>query len=233
MEVHETSRSGGRYRGAAQGPLRVICFATYVSDASAQKPDHRDARNFLLALRGEALDGPSVIPVAGETRILEASNANDSLDWFGEMAADYLASSPLRPPFVLVPIPTTKATLESSSGPWTALLAHAIAGAGVDADVIDCLRWKAPLSASERRACSASELYEGLSVIEKLDAHVPVILVDYLFMSSATIRACARRLAESGAEVAAAITAGRTASRDEYGAFSVVVGELSAFTPGH
>lgn len=234
MVVHETKQAEPRSsQPQRQGPLRVICFSTYVSEPSLQKDDHKAARNFLLALRGETVDGASVIPVAGEDRILEAANANDSIDWFGEMAAHYLETSPLAPPFALVPVPTSKVTLESSAGPWTSLLAISIAGAGVEADVVDCLRWKEKLSPSERRACSASELYEGLSVIQKLDPKVPVILVDYLFMSSATIRACARRLSEQGVEVAAAITAGRTASRDEYGAFSVVVGELSEFTPGH
>src|SRR3972149_4708239 len=50
------------------GPLQVVCFSTYVSDPVRQEPRHRDARNFLLALRGERIEAESKIPVGGEGR---------------------------------------------------------------------------------------------------------------------------------------------------------------------
>jgi hypothetical protein len=60
-----------------------------------------------------------------------------------------------------------------------------------------------------------------------------VILVDYLYTSSATLRACSGRLREQGIHVPLAVCAGRTTDQAVHGAFTVVVGEISVFEPGH
>jgi hypothetical protein len=95
----------------------VVCFSTYVSDPVRQEPRHRDVRNFLLALRGERIEAESKIPVGSEERSLSATNANDSIDWFGEMVAQYLTDNDLPRRVALVPVPTSRTTLESSAGP--------------------------------------------------------------------------------------------------------------------
>src|SRR3989304_3037537 len=98
-------------------PLQVVCFSTYVSDPVRQEPRHRDGRNFLLALRGERIEAESKIPVGGEERPLSATNANDSIDWFGEMVARYLTENDFPRRVALVPVPTSRTTLESSAAP--------------------------------------------------------------------------------------------------------------------
>ena len=221
-------------QGTDPAPLRVLCFSTYVSDPLRQEPRHRDVRNFLLALRGERISAESSIPVAGEERLLSSVNANDSIDWFGEMVARYLIDNDLPRRVALVPVPTSRTTLESSAGPWTSLLAISIASNGLDeADIVDTLRWRKPLPPPGHRSSTASELFENLAVTRKLDPQVPVVLVDYLYTSSATLRACAGRLREQGLQVPLAVCAGRTTDQAVHGAFTVVVGEISVFEPGH
>jgi hypothetical protein len=219
---------------AGDGSIQVVCFSTYVSDPGRQEPRHRDVRNFLLALRGERIDAESRIPVGGEERSLSATNANDSIDWFGEMVARYLNDNQLQRNVALVPVPTSRTTLDSSAGPWTSLLAISIASNGLEeADIVDVLRWRSPLPPPGQRSSTAAELFENLAVTRKLDPGVPVVLVDYLYTSSATLRACAGRLREQGIRVPLAVCAGRTTDQAVHGAFTVVVGEISVFEPGH
>lgn len=237
MHTHESPETARAIQNQATAPgkLRVVCFSTYVSDRSRRTERHADVRNFLLALRGERVEGVAKIPIGGEERLLSATNANDSIDWFGEMVVHYLLENGIgAPPLGIVPVPTSKATIDSSAGPWTSLLAISIASNGLEeADIIDTLRWRQAIPPPSQRATTAAELYENLAVTRRLDPQVPLVLVDYLYTSSATLRACAARLEEQGVRVPLALCAGRTTDRVDHGAFTVVVGDVSAFEPGH
>jgi hypothetical protein len=236
MQTHEPKRAVRVSPGSAphRGQLRVVCFSTYVSDRSRPSPQQDDVRRFLLALRGEKFEGVASVPVAGDVRSLSRTNSNDSIDWFGEMVVRYLEANAISAPLALVPVPTSRATLESSAGPWTALLAISIASNGLDdADIVDALRWRRPLPPPGQRSSTVAELYENLSLIQRLDRDVPVVLVDYLYTSSATLRACACLLREQGLRVPLALCAGRTTDREEHGGFTVVVGDIAPFEPGH
>jgi hypothetical protein len=236
MHIHESrdaARTANNHR-PSPAPLKVVCFSTYVSDPERQTPRHRDVRNFLLALRGERFEGVSKIPVHSEERELAAMNANDSIDWFGEMVVDYLLANGVATPFALVPVPTSKATLDSSAGPWTSLLAISIASNGLDdVEVVDALRWRKALDPPSQRSDSVNELYENLAATRRLDPDVPAVLVDYLYTASDTIRACAARLGDQGISVPLALCAGRTTGNADHGAFTVVVGDVAPFEPGH
>jgi predicted amidophosphoribosyltransferase len=187
-----------------------------------------------LALRGEQIEGESKIPVGAEERTLTQLNANDSIDWFGEMVTEYLESCRIRPPFSLVPVPTSKTTLESSAGPWTSLLAISIASNGPgDVSILDVLRWKEPLEAPSQRGQTVSELYENLALLQPLPEGIPVILVDYLFTGSSTVRACAARLQRHGARVLLCLCAGRTATKSAHDPFTVVTGGVHRYEAGH
>jgi len=215
-------------------PLHVVCFSTYVAESTEQTNRHRDVRNFLLALRGEQIVGESKIPVGAEERTLTNENANDSIDWFGEMVTSYVETCHIQPPFSMVPVPTSKTTLESSAGPWTSLLAISIASNGLDGvSILDVLRWKQPLEPPSQRDQTVSELYENLAILQRLPERSPVILVDYLFTSSATLRACAARLRHHGADVLLGLCAGRTATKSSHDPFTVVTGGLHRYEPGH
>lgn len=235
MQAYESHRadavSGER---PSTGPLRVVCFSTYVADRSLQTERHRAARSFLLALRGERVDEVSRVPVGGEERELTAANANDSIDWFGEMVARYLASNLVEPTLLLVPVPTSSSTLDSSAGPWTSLLAISVASNGTEqADVVDALRWKRAVAPPSKRTATAAELYENLAVTRRLDPDVPIVLVDYLFTAPATLQACARRLGDQGVRVHLAVCAGRAAARADHDAFTITTGTLQELEPGH
>ena len=212
--------------------LPVACFSTYVAEPSQQADRHRDVRNFLLALRGEQVSGASAIPVGHDEKTLTSMNTNDSIDWFGEMVVQYLDSYQVLPPFGLVPVPTPQTTLASGAGPWTSLLAISIASNGLeDASVLDLLRWQEPLA--EQRCYTVSELYENLAVIRPFPTDRALVLVDYLFTSSTTLRACAARLRRHGANVVLGLCAGRTAKEAAHDPFTVVTGELQRYRPGH
>lgn len=236
MNIQESQRAGESEKTSSpsRGPLRVVCFSTYVADPVSRTTRHCDVRNFLLALRGEKIEGESTVPVGDDVRRLTSANANDSIDWFGEMVFAYLDSNRLFPPFVLLPVPTSKATLHSSAGPWTSLLAISIVSNGLeDAEILDALRWRKEVPPPSQRTASVAELYDNLAVTRRLDPDVPVVLVDYLFSSSATLRACAAILGQQGVRVSLALCAGRTATQAAHDPFTVVAGDLSEFQPGH
>lgn len=236
MQTFESKQpaQGAETSQSAIHPLHVVCFSTYVAEQSQQTRRHQDVRNFLLALRGESIQGESTIPVGSEDRTLTNQNANDSIDWFGEMVTEYLDGCHIQPPFNLVPVPTSKSTLESSAGPWTTLLAISIASSGLDdVSIQDVLRWKQPLSPPSQRHDTVAELYENLAVLRPLPPESPVVLVDYLFTGSATLRACAARLRQQGARVLFALCAGRTATKSSHDPFTVVTGAVHLYEPGH
>jgi len=236
MQTFESPRAtqGAEATRPTTHPLHVVCFSTYVSEPTQQTSRHHDVRNFLLALRGEQIQGDSMIPVGGGERALTKMNANDSIDWFGEMVTQYLETCHVQPPFTLVPVPTSKTTLDSSAGPWTSLLAISIASSGLDAvSVLDVLRWKQPLEPPSQRAQTVSELYENLAILDTLPEGKPIILVDYLFTGSATLRACAARLERHGAKVLLCVCAGRTATKAGHDPFTAVTGGLHPYHPGH
>ena len=236
MQTFHSPRTtpGAEARRPTTNPLHVVCFSTYVAERSQQTSRHHDVRNFLLALRGEQIEGESKIPVGAEERTLTQLNANDSIDWFGEMVTEYLESCRIRPPFSLVPVPTSKTTLESSAGPWTSLLAISIASNGPgDVSILDVLRWKEPLEAPSQRGQTVSELYENLALLQPLPEGIPVILVDYLFTGSSTVRACAARLQRHGARVLLCLCAGRTATKSAHDPFTVVTGGVHRYEAGH
>jgi hypothetical protein len=235
MQVQKSTEAGRPVVSTASSgrPLQVVCFSTYVSDPGRQEPRHRDARNFLLALRGERIEGESRIPVGGEDRPLSGTNANDSIDWFGEMVARYLSANDFPRQVALVPVPTSRTTLDSSAGPWTSLLAISIASNGVEeADIVDVLRWRNPLPppGQPRRRRGALRESGPDSPARPGSARG---LVDYPLHSSATLRACAGRLREQGVQVPSPSAPGVLTDQGVHGAFTVVVGELSAFEPGH
>ena len=233
MNIQESQRAGESEKTSSpsRGPLRVVGFSTYVADPVSRTTRHSDERNFLLALRGEKIEGESTVPVGDDVRRLTSANANDSIDWFGEMVFAYLDSNRLFPPFVLLPVPTSKATLHASAGPWTSLLAISIVSNGLeDAEILDALRWRKEVPPPSQRTASVAELYDNLAVTRRLDPDVPV---DYLFSSSATLRACAAILGQQGVRVSLALCAGRTATQAAHDPFTVVAGDLSEFQPGH
>ena len=175
MNIQESQRAGESEKTSSpsRGPLRVVCFSTYVADPVSRTTRHCDVRNFLLALRGEKIEGESTVPVGDDVRRLTSANANDSIDWFGEMVFAYLDSNRLFPPFVLLPVPTSKATLHSSAGPWTSLLAISIVSNGLeDAEILDALRWRKEVPPPSQRTASVAELYDNLAVTRRLDPDV-------------------------------------------------------------
>ena len=203
MQTFESPRAtqGAEASRPTTNPLHVVCFSTYVSETTQQTSRHHDVRNFLLALRGEQIQGESTIPVGGEERALTQLNVNDSIDWFGEMVTRYLETCHIQPPFSLVPVPTSEdhSRVQCGSVDLASGDLDRVERARSGPPSVDVLRWKQPLQPPSQRGQTVSELYENLAMLEPLPEGSPVILVDYLFTGSSTLRACAARLRSHGA----------------------------------
>ena len=213
-------------------PLRVMCFCTEATEAFGPSSRQRDAAAFLRALKGEELACRARVPVLGQERELDQSNRNDTIDWFGEMVTEQFRRHSIAPPFTLVPVPGRKITLDSSAGPWTALLAISIVphfSNGVE--VRDVLRWREewPPESDPLQSKDPGELYQNLSLIGEQTWEEPVILVDYVLTTGALLRACASVLRADGARVVLALCAGRRVRSSTLDAFRVVGGELPGF----
>lgn len=211
-------------------PLKVVWFCTSTPSPSSQNPPELDAHRFLAAIKGQKLKGEAQVPIAGEKRRLDNSNLDDAIDWFGENVAAYLERQSIAPPLCFVPLPGPNITLESSTGPWTSLMAMAIlTKIQGTVDTADVLRWKHKLP--EGQAPSARALYDNIALIQKRDWDMPLVLVGYLTSGAGIIQACAARLRESGAQVSHAIYAGRLVSKAPKEPFAIMQTEIADFDP--
>lgn len=203
--------------------IKVICLCTVGNgnggvDSAAQA--------FLDALRGEDVRASHDIPVAESSRELSQANRHDSIDWFGEIVSHQFRRLPISPPFSLIPVPTFNATIESSAGSWTGVLAFSVAAHFEDATVQDVLRWKEDWSEEPAGRHRAEEMYENLVIAGRFLHRDPVILVDHVLTDGRVLRASAARLRRAGARVTLAVCAGRRVRQVVSEPFTAVGGEL-------
>jgi hypothetical protein len=211
-------------------PLKVVWFCTSTPSPSSQNPGELDAYRFLAAIKGQKLKGEAHVPIGDEERRLDNSNLDDAIDWFGENVAAYLERQSIVPPLCFVPLPGSNITLESSTGPWTSLMAMAIlTKIQGTVDTADVLRWKHTLP--EGQTPSARALYDNIALIRKRDWDMPLVLVGYLTSGAGIIQACAARLRESGAQVSHVIYAGRLVSQPPKEPFAIMQTEIADFDP--
>ena len=208
-------------------PLTVVWFCNGSTEPAAPSSANHDALSFLRALKGEPLVGEATVPLPGGPRRLGNHNLDEAIDWFGAMVAGYLKSRSLAPSFFAVPIPDADTTLESSAGPWTSLLAMAVASELEEqTETLDVLRWKKSLKTLPTEVASAGRLWENLALLGKVDWDRPVLLVDHL-VHAARAQACHAFLRAQGAQVLLCAMAGRIAPRTPSSPFGVFKAELS------
>jgi hypothetical protein len=185
-----------------------------------------------MALKGKAIDGEANVPVAGEIRRLDNSNADDATDWFGDMVAAYLTGHGMQPPLCFVPIPGPNITLESSTGPWTSVLAMSIVTKiHSDVETVDVLRWKE--KSEDDPSKGAAAFYDNMTLMRKVAWGAPVILVGYLVSGAGVIQAAAAHLRRSGAQVARVLYAGRIGAQPPRNPFAVMVADIADYLPPH
>lgn len=212
-------------------PLKVVSFAAYLTtdDAPWRDADYC-ASMFVKAIKKRPFNGYGQIPVCGTSHRLVEANSDDSIQWFGEMAAEYLKGR-LRGQVALVPVPNSVCTIKNKMVPRTVLLAESIAARLNGFSLWDGLRWKKAMTPSSQGGTrDPHELYENLVVIKNMP-HDKIVLIDDVRTKGAHLIAAKARLAEKGGNCCLALCAGRTVLTQERNPFSTAEDELDDFTP--
>src|SRR5258708_2689847 len=211
-------------------PLSVISFATYLTRAPWNNDDHH-ALKFVKAVKAKPFRGWAQVPVLGRCKRLESANADDAIDWFGELAAAEIVRLHLRGPLVLVPLPNSSSTIRNKKKPRTALLAEAIASKLKNTQEWDALRCGREMIPTHQEGTSdPQELYDNLAVTG-VPPKGTIVLVDDVYTLGGHLQAAVARLTENKARCSLAMCAGRTVLESQQDPFLVVRVEVEDFTP--
>jgi hypothetical protein len=201
--------------------LEVICFVTYLSRPPWSE-DQRDANSFIRALKGEPVN-------LARCRTLDATRAEQAIEWFGAMAALALEMEHPHSPILLVPIPSSDCCCENGRIPRTLPLAVAIADRMKDAILFDALRWRQHYMPAHRGGLrSAQKLYRNLVLTTPLPQGTPV-LVDDVLTTGAHMQAAAARLSTAANQCHRAICVARsvlTTQSETFGFFRRTITNL-------
>lgn len=193
--------------------LTVVSFSTYRTSLGVWRGVDHDARDFVHAIKGRYIDHYSSVKIGGAWRRFDNLNREAVLCWFGQMVRGYLDHRGFERPFVLVPVPSSKADVAFRGENRTTTIAHVLAQAcrpGVS--VADVLRFDRP----RQSACVYRGTRDPLKILGWLRllgsiAGQRVVLIDDVIASGGHLRACAAKLTREGraGRVSLAICAGR------------------------
>jgi hypothetical protein len=212
-------------------PLKVVSFAAYLTtdDAPWRDADYCGSM-FVKAIKARPFNGYGWIPVRGTSHRLTQENSDDAIQWFGDMAADFL-SGKLPNPVALVPVPNSGCTVENTTLPRTLLLAQSIASRLGGITLWDGLRWKKAMTPSSQGGTrDPFELFENLAITKDMPAD-KIVIIDDVRTKGAHLIATKARLAKKGGDCCLAVCAGRTVLAQEQNPFSTVEDELPDLTP--
>jgi hypothetical protein len=186
-------------------PIRTVSFFSYRTHGSDWRPAEIAVLRFIRALKGESVGDRRDVVVNGLSRSLGDENADEALDWFGEMATEVLEDELGTTRVVLVPVPDSASALRAERC-RTVWLSEAVSSKSC-AVVQDVLRWNVPKpKAHEGGPRSASELLARLRLrcaIGNLDP--PFVLIDDLTTGGGHVQASAALLRSAGANVVLAV----------------------------
>lgn len=211
-------------------PLTVISFAAYLTRGEFPWRDEDwHASKFIKAIKGEPINGYAWVPIGKVPRRLRQDNADDAIQWFGEIVS--AANVKVVIPSFLVPIPNSQCTVGKAIVPRTVALAQSLANYLPNVHVLDCLRWeKAMQSARKGGSRNPQEIYDNLVITTKVDRK-RIILVDDVRTTGAHLQAAAAKVHSEGGKCQTAVCAGRTVWAQEDEPFSMVKEELPDFVP--
>jgi pyrimidine operon attenuation protein/uracil phosphoribosyltransferase len=214
--------------------LKAVCCFTHLTSTDYVWYDpHFCVKKFVDALKFREINSSAWIPVGsdGTKRKLEQANASDAVDWFGEMAAEILATQDFQQRPVLVPYPSSKCTPEVAIS-RTRRLADAIA-IRFEADVADIIRYRTPRpSAHEEGGTREADLiYLQLVLTGPIDRGRPYVLVDDVLTTGEHARAGAAILRTHGAHIEMVVCGVKATKAPVPDHFSRVWLELDEYIP--
>jgi hypothetical protein len=210
--------------------LSVISFASYLTRAPWNDDDHH-ALKFVKAVKGKNFGGWAVVPVLGRNKELRASNADDAIDWFAELAAAEIVKLRIPGPVILVPLPNSASTVKNGNVPRTALLAERIAAKLKNTKVWDGLRWTRKMTPTHQGGTrDPQRLYDNL-VLTSNTPKGTLILIDDVLTKGGHLQAAVARLTDRKAECKLAVCAGRTVLESQEQPFLVLRQEIEEFKP--
>jgi hypothetical protein len=220
-------------------PLTVVSFCTYLTltpedGGEPWRSDDYNARDFVFAAKGRAINKYAQIPVLGVRQKLDNTNLGAAAEWFGKMAASYLIENSAALPLVLVPVPNSSTIFSSTEPPRTAQLAESIAKEmGANAEVMDGLRFidRMPSANQSGGTRKPRELYKNLIFQFDPARPAPHILVDDVLTTGGHLRASAAELRRCQADVLMALCVGRADPEQVNDPFAIRTEDLEDFEP--
>lgn len=196
-------------------PLTVYSCCTYSTLRRRRTQEQWAALYFVKAIKRTPLKGYAYVPLPGEARAyLDRDTCNLAADWFGRIAAACLTWDRVGP-LAVVPLPDAGCGLSVARPSRVLPLADALvrALAPDSATVLDVLRWVKPMPSAHQAGGTRDpqELYGRLRLaLPRLPQDTAdVVLVDDVLASGGHLRAAAAFLSDCGANVIAAVCAGR------------------------
>lgn len=207
--------------------LLVVCFSSYLASTDLPwRAEDYNANKFVHALKEEQINGYALIPTCGTQNRLTNANLGDAAVWFASMVRNYLRDAGVGLPLAVVPVPNSACTTASRTTPRTLRLADAVSSViHGRTKTVDCLRWKKDLGSASRMGGPRDTdiLYRNLHMkTGSLQLKSRVLLVDDVMTSGGHLRACARKIRESGSKVVLAVCGGRTTYEQNRAAFDTV-----------
>jgi len=203
---------------------------TYFTGHMGWRPRDFDSYKFVQALKGRGINKYAQVPILGTTRRLEQANAQDAIEWFGELAADYIRSVRLGRPLAFAPVPDSRC-IAKATPPRTCRLADAVVSRLQNVEVWDGLRWRTEMIPSSQGGTrDPQRLFDNLAIVRRLPES-RIVLIDDVATKGSHLKAAAARLRARDARCNLAVCAAQTILNQDAEVFATVEAELEDFEP--
>ena len=196
--------------------MKVFCRAQYLTDAVGHmRSEDYNAIHMVKAVKGLPLNPNAYtnVLINGVWTSIREPNKDQAIIWFAEWAAAIVDSEAIQwAPTILVPIPSSAASIGTAPTFRTALIAAEIAKrAKTKVQVAPYLKWKKPRPKSTDSASRKPEILFPDLVLEQPLPRGRIVLVDDVYTSGGHVIAATWRIRkDQDRTVRAAICCGQT-----------------------